>query len=137
MAKFTELTQLLEKLDCDEFGTWKHDTEHTGKPGDPIHIPFPIYTDVVHDLIKITHVFVEEHPEYPLHDYRAVMKRYGIDNLQSADIDSLNDEAALALLTWVIRGERFCDGLILENLKEGRIQHLLKRLKDLDEYTKA
>ena len=35
----------------------------------------------------------------------------------------------MALLMWVVRGERFCDGLILGNLEKGRIQKLLSRLK--------
>ena len=133
MAKFTKLTDFLDKLENDEFGKWIFDKEHKGTADDPIQMPFPTYTEAVHELIIVVHEFVEEHPEYPLHDYRAVMEKYGIKSLKSADIDSLNDEAALALLTWTIRGERFCDGLILGGLKEGRIQHLLKRLKELDE----
>lgn len=133
MPKFEKLTCMLEKLNNDEFGAWKFDNEHKGTKDDPIHFPFPIYTDAVHELIHVVHDFVEEHPEYPLHNYRAVMDKYKIENLQSAKIDSLNDEATLALLVWVVRGERFCDGLILGNLKEGRIQHLLMHLKDIDE----
>ena len=132
MSKFEKLTDLLDKLNNDEFGTWHHDTEHKGTKEDPVQFPFPVYTEAVHELIDAVYEFIEDHPEYQLRHYYEVMERYGLKNLQDADIDSLNDEAVLALLTWVIRGERFCDGLILGNLKEGRIQHLLRRLKELD-----
>ena len=136
MAKFTKLTKLLEKLNSDEFGNWKFDEEHKGTADDPSHFPFPIYTEAVHELIKVVLEFVEEHPEYPLHNYLALMEKYGLKrSFQGVDIDSLNDEAVLALLTWVIRGERFCDGMILTNLKKGHVQHLLERLKELDEHS--
>ena len=60
------------------------------------------------------------------------MDKYGLSNIETTDIDKLNAEAIMALLMWVVRGERFCDGLILSHLKEGRIQALLQRLKTID-----
>lgn len=31
-------------------------------------------------------------------------------------------------LTWLVRGERFCDGLIAENIESGRLKSVLERL---------
>ena len=42
----------------------------------------------------------------------------------------LDANAVLAMLMGIIRMERFCDGLILSCLKEGKIQKLLQRLRD-------
>ncbi len=55
MSKYDKLTCMLDKLNYDEFGTWHIDTEHTGTKEDPIRLPFPVYTDAVHELIKTVH----------------------------------------------------------------------------------
>ena len=34
---------------------------------------------------------------------------------------------------FIIRGDRFCDGMLLDNLKSGHIQNILKRLKEIDD----
>lgn len=132
MAEFESLTCFLEKLNNDEFGTWEIDTEHKGTRDDPMHFPYPIYTEVVDELIRAIYDFADNHPEYGLKNYPEIKKKYHLENIESADIDSLNAEAVLALLIWVVRWERFCDGLILGNLKNDGIQHLLRRLKELD-----
>ncbi len=131
MGKYDCLLCFLDRFQGDEFGKWVFDNKHKGTADDPIHMPFPTYTETVYDFIKAMHVFCDENPEFNLTHYRDIMNSYQIKSLNSADIGSLNLEATLALLMWVVRGERFCDGLILGGLKEGRIQALLERLKCL------
>lgn len=133
MGRFDSLTCFLEKFEGDEFGNWIFDREHKGTKDDPIHMPFPHYTDVVFEFIKAVHTFSDDYPEYNLKQYLDLMKKRGLRSINSVDIESLDIEGVLLLLMWVVRGERFCDGLILGGLKEGRIQALLYRLKELGE----
>lgn len=62
MPKFDKLTCMLEKLNNDEFGTWKIDNEHKGTKDDPMHFPFPIYTDAGKEAFHIV-VCREEAPQ--------------------------------------------------------------------------
>ena len=43
------------------------------------------------------------------------------ENYKEKIIEQLTDEELLSYLTFLIRGERFCDGLIAENLNNGII----------------
>ena len=62
------------------------------------------------------------------------MEQNGIKHVEdAADNQKLDDKAIMAVLTCIVRQERFCDGLILSCLENGTIQNLLKRLKDFDE----
>ena len=124
MGKFDSLTCYLDKFETDEIGKWSY--------GDKNSFPFPAYTELIHEFIKDVHDFCENNPEYDLWHYRDKMKSYGLKSDKSADISSLDVEAVLTLIMWVVRGERFCDGLILSSIKEGRMQAMLRRLKELD-----
>lgn len=64
----------------------------------------------------------------------ATLERSGIDpgeTLQSGDYSSLTAEQALALMTWLTRAERFCEGAIANALNEGWLLGLLNRLRDI------
>ncbi len=87
---FDKLISLLEKLKDDEYGTWIVDHEHKGTPEDPIHFPFPVYSDVVEEFIDTIYEFCENHPEYNLTSYYDLLKDRGIENVDDADIDLLD-----------------------------------------------
>ena len=53
MSKFGEILELEEALKTDTYGEWIVDREHRGTPDDPIHLPFPNYTETVQKLIHM------------------------------------------------------------------------------------
>ena len=67
--KFDKLIGLLEPLETDSVGEWIIDKEHKGTEDDPIHFPYPKYTEVVNELIDAVYKFEDENPEYELTKY--------------------------------------------------------------------
>jgi TPR repeat protein len=62
------------------------------------------------------------------------LELYGVEGGQCAEaIPSANVELLLAILTFYIRGDRFCDGLLDSVIQEGKIAAILKRLRELHE----
>ena len=64
-----------------------------------------------------------------------VLEEHGIDPgpcLLAKSFSTLDTVSVLALMTWITRGERFCDGLIENHIENGSILALLQRLADLD-----
>ena len=131
MSKYSELTYFLCRLN-DNIGEWKFDNTHKGTQEDPIHIPFPIYSETVLEFVHAVYDYNRNHPECEMKKYPEILDEREIKNIFAADIDSLDEKGALALLMCIVDKERFCDGLVYNNLKEGRIQALLERLKELD-----
>lgn len=133
MSNFEEITGLLEKLNHDEFGTWIIDCDHKGTTDDPIHLPYPEYTEAVEDFITAVYEFGRNNPGYELNRYKELLEERGIRNIADVDYDTLDAQGAMALLTGVVRVERFFDGVILAHLKAGNIQKIIKRLKEISE----
>ena len=131
MDKFAKLISLKEKLDKGEYGTWHVDTEHKGTRDDPIHVPFPIYSEAVEELITAVYEFGDNNSDYNLYNYYEILREYGIEKMKDIDFDTLDNRCVMALLMSIIRGERFCDGYIMEELENGNIQKLLGRLKTI------
>lgn len=127
--KFDQLTWFLPILEDDRFGHWGNPPAKDGI----LHMPYPVYTDAVKKLIQAIYDFIEEHPEYNLRNYLEIMNEYGLSGKTNINTEVLDEKATLALLVGIIRQERFCDGLILSNLKEGMVQNLLLRLKQIDD----
>ena len=71
-------------------------------------------------------------PEYNLKNYIEILKNHNIKSIEEIKAESLDAGTALAALMCIVRQERFCDGLILSCLKNGKIQSLLIRLKNID-----
>ncbi len=59
-------------------------------------------------------------------DYVKNIKR---SNTKSTNEMTLND--VLTILTWIIRQDRFCDGLLATNVESGTIESLCKRLHEV------
>ena len=49
------------------------------------------------------------------------------------NISDLSEKELLIYLTWIIRGDRFCDGLLLARCKDGTVYEILKGLKAYDD----
>lgn len=84
-------------------------------------IPYPIYDDSVtawinafYDLDLLDHNYIENEK-----------------NICSKDINSLTRDELLTRMTALIRGERFCDGLIAAALEDGSLQKMCEHLHEL------
>lgn len=135
MSRFDNLIGLIEQLKNDKFGEIIVDREHKGTIDDPIHFPFPVYTDTVHELIQAIYDIEREYPEYELTKYGDILKERGIEwqhkSMEKADVSNMDVQGILALLMGMVRGERFCDGTILAMLKAGTVLRWLERLKEI------
>ena len=134
MTKFDEILKLEETLKTDKFGKWTVDSKHKGKKGNPIQLPFPAYTETVDKLIEAVYNFNENNPDYNLYNYNEVLEQNGYKelNFEEIDVSKMDDKCLMALFMALVRGERFCDGLILKMLESGIVQNWIKRLKELD-----
>lgn len=66
--------------------------------------------------------------------YRDTIENYGLEGARpwSADVESLDLQATLALLTWVHRADHFCEGAMAAALEDGFVYRILLRLRELD-----
>lgn len=133
MSKFDRILELEELLKADEYGEWIIDREHKGTRDDPIQFPYVLYTEAVMKLIEVVYEFHENNPEYGLNAYRRILEENGYKNidLDNLDITNADDKCLMALLMWITRGERFCDGLILHALNSGAVFNIMERLKQI------
>lgn len=60
------------------------------------------------------------------HDYLAHIERIEHRPIARGTLEDLS-----AWFTWLLRGERFCDGHIAQNLQSGRVRELVTRLLEL------
>ena len=77
--KFDKLIGLLEPLENNSVGEWIIDKEHKGTENDPIHFPYPMYTERVNELIEAVYEFEHENPEYELTKYGELLKKRGLE----------------------------------------------------------
>lgn len=133
MTKFDELLKIEEALKGDKFGEWVHDKEHKGTKDDPIHLPFPNYTETVHKFIQAIYNFEKNNPDYKLNEYSLILEHNGYYNIdiKTIDVSDMDDKCIMALLMFLVRGERFSDGFILTALEAGTVQRCFKRLREI------
>ena len=82
-------------------------------------MPFPKYEKDIFDWIT----------QY--HELKLLDKNY-VDNykyISEKPIEGMSRNEVLTFLTHIIRGEKFCDGLIASNLENGTIEKLQNRLR--------
>lgn len=135
---FDELLQLEDELKNDSFGEVKNPISessdlHEGTIDDPLPFPYVKYSPTVDKLIESVYSFYEANPEYEMGNYMAVLERNGYKNikLSTIDVSEMDEKCLMALFMALVRGERFCDGLILDALEEGAVQRWLKRLREI------
>ena len=136
-TKFDKLLGLLEPLETDSVGEWIIDKEHKGTEDDPIYFPYPMYTEMVNELIEAVYEFEHENPEYELTKYGELLKERGLEwgqqSMDNADVSNMDTQCIMALLMGMVRGERFCDGAIMGMIKSGAVKKWLLRLQELKE----
>ena len=135
---FESLTRHIDRIEkCGSFGTWQVDRTSKGTLEDPIQLPFVDYGKAVLSFEKDFLRFVREHPELGLSSYYAILGKNGLaweyDTMKNADVDALDAQCVLALITGAFRAERFSEGALLSFFKDGCILKWLKRLKALDD----
>ncbi|MDR1067214.1 MAG: ADP-ribosylglycohydrolase family protein [Clostridiales bacterium] len=135
--KFKVLTKYIGKISAaDSLGEWIIDKENDGTPEHPINMPFVNYSRLVIDFEQEFYQFFEANPEYLLTGYREILEKNGLKwnnkKMRSADLNGLDEQCVLALITGAIRAERFCDGALLGFIEDGSLAKWLKRLKDID-----
>ena len=81
-------------------------------------MPFPKYDKTIYDWIEAFYnLKLLDHNHLENFDY-----------IKDKNIEDLNFDEILSYLTHIIRGERFCDGMIATNLENGTIELLEKKL---------
>ena len=86
-----------------------------------LRLPFPIYDDEVDEWIKSLY-------SLELTDFNYIENT---EKIKDKEIGQLSRDEVLTRMTWLVRGERFCDGLIAEWLENGSLEALCRRLQDL------
>lgn len=133
MKKYSVLTKYINLLENDNVGEWICDKENDGSSERPMHVPFVIYSITVHKLADDIYKFAKESDEIVPSKYADIFNangiKWGYDSMMKADASELE----LALLIASLRAERFCDGALLEFIKNGAVIRWLKRLQELDE----
>ena len=89
--------------------------------GVSIEFSYPLYSQDVLD-------FIEKFHKLDLIDNDYLKNCKQIEKLSIEDMNILN---ILTMLSYYIRGERFCDGIIASKLEDGTIEEMLKRLHKL------
>lgn len=103
-----------------DYGKWYFDNTHKRTSDDPIQMPFT-------NLSKNVHAFIKD-----FYDFRYIDFNY-LDNHKNIEDKSIEDYTVNDIfteLTFYIRGERFCEGLLLEAFNDGTILKLLKALRE-------
>ena len=130
------LTKYLNVIPSDEIGTWIIDTKSKGTADDPIHMPYVHYSEMAMDFIEDVHSFFDTYKGFELGEYMNVLKSNNIelndDSSKDEYISTLDGKLVVALIISVVRGERFCDGLLHTYFKNGIIEKWLRRLAELD-----
>ena len=137
MKKYSALTKYINLLKNDNAGEWICDKENDGSSERPIHLPFVSYSIAVNNLADDIYKFAKESNEIVPSKYAEILQANGIewgyDSMMKADASELDAQCILALLIASLRAERFCDGALLEFIKNGAVIRWLKRLQELDE----
>lgn len=137
MKKYSALTKYINLLKNDNAGEWICDKKNDGSSERPIHVPFVSYSIAVNNLADDIYKFAKESNEIVPSKYAEILQANGIewnyDSMIKADVSVLDAQCILALLIASLMAERFCDGALLEFIKNGAVIRWLKRLQELDE----
>ena len=137
MKRFEPLTSLIPALEAEEtHGQWILDHEHAGTDDDPIQMPFVGYTVAEIELVKAVYICDHNNPDLGSHDYYDVLEEYGLDDQEAfnnADVIQLDARCVLAMILYVIRADRFCEGTVKEYLDNGKLLEWAKRLREIDD----
>ena len=130
--RFESLTRFIEGMEAtDSFGVWVDDERTDTSRENPPHVSFVRYGPIADSFHRCFYEFVEDHPEYQLNNYLALLDRFGIRSIENAEPEMLDAQGVLTLLFTAIRGERFCDGFYYARLEDGSVLKWLNRLEEI------
>lgn len=130
--KYDRLTQYIEIFQPSySAGTCFFDKEHSGTADDPIQMPFVMFDQ---NVMKFMDEFYES--GIAVKNYKEIMETAGIEDEQFdfVNLHILNEEVVCAIMTYIIRADRFCEGYLKSKIEQGTVTRVLNRLKDIDEY---
>jgi ADP-ribosyl-[dinitrogen reductase] hydrolase len=135
--RFKVLTKYIDKLEQEQsYGKWVVDEKNDGTFEHPIQMPFVDYSRLVMDFEDDFKGFMHDHQEYELNHYYTILEKNGLawgqESMRSANVDDLDAQCVLALITGAIRAEHFSGGALLSFFEEGLMLKWLKRLRTLD-----
>ena len=123
LAAIDELLALLPAFEAEGFTAAKSWTGGETSPG--VHTwQVPIYVDAVRTFIDVASKDFWQDFEYIEKNAGQWLKRPGF--IEQAGLEEIK-----TMLTFIIRGERFCDGHIQGRIEDGHVVALLRRLRRL------
>ena len=129
MKKYERLTKYIDEFVRENsFGEWIFDRRDKGTDDEPLHFPYLKYEKFILDFIDDFYKGNYEIKNY-LDEGNKICKSINSGRC----ISDLSEEELLIYLTWIIRGDRFCDGLLFGCCKDGTVREILKGLKAYDD----
>jgi Family of unknown function (DUF6508) len=117
-----ELVRFLPKFDHSDRDLIERWGGGESLPDGSITMPFPLYAKEVEAFIKLAS------QDYWC-DYSYIPDQAGAMLRDDALIEAASIEQIKMMLTYVVRGERFCEGHWNAMIQSGRVAALLKRLQ--------
>lgn len=130
--KYYSVTKYIDTFTPEyDAGTWFIDRNSAGTVDDPIQLPYVMLDG---EVIKFVDDFYQS--GIAVENYQEIMEAAGItnDNFDFLNLHRLNEKAVCAILTFIIRSDRFCEGYLKEKKEQGTVVRILKRLREIDEY---
>lgn len=118
-----ELVAFLPRLTADGFNPVQRWSGGPGPDG-VIQWPYPDYDPVVQEFFRMAYKDCWTDFHYGIAEAGSMLKDEAL--VQTADLDQVK-----TMLTWCVRGERFCDGHWAGVIQAGHIRRLLQRLAEL------
>jgi ribA/ribD-fused uncharacterized protein len=74
-------------------------------------------------------------PDITDHDYFSTLEHYGLTGNRPwhANVEALDLRATVALLTFVLRADHFCEGSLMGSLEDGYLVRVLRRIAELED----
>ncbi|MEL3907824.1 MAG: DUF6508 domain-containing protein [Treponemataceae bacterium] len=121
---------------------YKQSKNYLSKIYKPRHYScFTKYIEKLYDSLNLHHFFGEFYAfanksPYNLSNYNKILKKAKLKwtekSLFNANIESYNEKTILAIITAILRAEKFTDGIFQKFVASGHIDRCLLRLKKLD-----
>lgn len=119
-----ELVAFLPRLYAEGFSPIKRWRGMDEDPSGDLHMPEPEYDPVVHEFIRAASAECWLDREYNPEEARRMLESE--ERIASANLAQVRD-----MLTYCVRGERFCGGHWSSAIKSGYVRRLLERLAEI------
>lgn len=126
--KYEMLTKYLEFFKIrNDYGNWVFNNVNQRTNDDLIQVPYVQYNEKIYDFIEAFY-----HSELVDQDYISHLRQNNYTTFNISEIKNLSGDELLTLLTLIIRGERFCEGLLDAKIRNGTIEAILSALLAFD-----